>query len=135
MKKFYLASPYGFAELMKPGYETFKARLRTVVDIRCPWEEQPGVLTVLSVGSLNACAIQDCDGLIAIVDGSDVDSGTAAEVGFAYALDIPTFGFRSDLRQAGNIPGATVNAQVQYFLSGGIYTSVETLLDRLKGEN
>lgn len=139
MKKFYLASPCGFAELTKPGYEAFKARLREVVEIHCPWEPLPtdlaaAELMVEVVGFGNAAAIRECDGLIAIVDGSDVDSGTAAEIGFAYGIGKPMIGFRADLRSAGDIPGAMINCQVQYFLNE-IHTSVEALLDWLKGEN
>jgi nucleoside 2-deoxyribosyltransferase len=59
--------------------------------------------------------------LIAVLDGVDVDSGTAAEIGFAYALGMRIFGLRTDFRLAGDNLGSIVNLQVQYFIeqSGG----------------
>jgi nucleoside 2-deoxyribosyltransferase len=38
--------------------------------------------------------------VIAVLDGSDVDSGTAWEAGFACARGIPVIGMRTDLRPA-----------------------------------
>lgn len=74
--------------------------------------------------------IQRADAVLAILDGSDVDSGTAAEVGFAAALEKPVVGYRTDIRQAGEA-GAVVNLQVEYFIrvtGGRITTSIEEAL-------
>ncbi len=46
-------------------------------------------------------AIAGCDALIAVLDGPDVDSGTAFEIGYAYALKKSVIGLRTDYR-----PGA-----------------------------
>ena len=40
--------------------------------------------------------------MIAILDGTDVDSGTAWEIGNAYAQNIPIIGIRTDFRQRGD---------------------------------
>jgi len=63
----------------------------------------------------------------------DVDSGTAAEIGYAYALGKRCYGLRTDFRLAGDNPGSIVNLQVQYFIeaSGG---SVQTTIEGLLGE-
>lgn len=45
-------------------------------------------------------SIKKADIIIAILDGSDVDSGTSFEVGFAYALKKPIIGVRSDFRDS-----------------------------------
>ena len=36
--------------------------------------------------------------LVAILDGQDVDSGTALEIGYAYAKNIPVYGLLTDFR-------------------------------------
>ena len=64
-------------------------------------------------------AISRCDILIAILDGPDVDSGTAAEVGFAAGLNKQMEGYRGDFRISADNPGATVNLQVEYFIDAG----------------
>ena len=56
-----------------------------------------------------------------MLDGADVDSGTAAEIGYAFARGTPIVGYRGDFRLAGDNEGAVVNLQVEYFIraSGG----------------
>ena len=44
--------------------------------------------------------IERCDVLLAVLDGSDCDSGTAFEVGYAYAKGKPIVGLRTDFRQS-----------------------------------
>jgi nucleoside 2-deoxyribosyltransferase len=68
------------------------------------------------IGEANAFLIREADGMLAVLDGSDVDSGTAAEIGFASALAKPVVGLRTDLRRAGDNDGAVVNLQVEYFV-------------------
>ena len=59
--------------------------------------------------------------MLAILDGDDVDSGTASEVGYACALGRPVVGLRSDLRNSGDNEATLVNLQVEWFVleSGG----------------
>lgn len=49
----------------------------------------------------DACTsnIDSCDIVVAVLDGSDVDSGTAVEVGYAYAKSIFIIGLRTDIRE------------------------------------
>jgi nucleoside 2-deoxyribosyltransferase len=68
------------------------------------------------LGAANAAHIERADALLAVLDGADVDSGTAAEIGFAAALGKPIVGLRLDTRQAGDNEGALVNLQVEHFI-------------------
>jgi nucleoside 2-deoxyribosyltransferase len=68
------------------------------------------------IGEANAALIREVDGMLAVLDGTDVDSGTAAEVGFASALGKVIVGLRTDLRRTGDNDGAIVNLQVEYFI-------------------
>ena len=65
--------------------------------------------------------IDDSNCVLAVLDGTDVDSGVAAEIGYAYANAKRVFGIRRDFRQTGDNMGATVNLQVEYciYASGG----------------
>ncbi len=45
-------------------------------------------------------SITDCDLVVAILEGSDADSGTCIELGMAYAQQIPVIGVRTDFRSS-----------------------------------
>ena len=68
-------------------------------------------------GAYNRELLDRCVAVFAVLDGTDVDSGTAAEVGYAAGRGVPVIGWRSDLRQTGET-GAVVNLQVEYFITG-----------------
>ena len=55
----------------------------------------------------------DCDAVVALLDGTQVDDGTAWEIGFAHAMNKPVFGIRTDFRNGGECPGASVNAMIE----------------------
>lgn len=57
-------------------------------------------------------ALAACDLVVALLDGTQVDDGTAWELGYAYAKDIPAVGIRTDARYCGETPGARVNAMI-----------------------
>lgn len=47
-----------------------------------------------------------CDALVAIMDGAQVDDGTAWECGYAYAIGKHLLGLRTDFRKGGDGPEA-----------------------------
>ena len=74
--------------------------------------------------------MQECDGVIAVLDGPDVDSGTASEIGYTFALGKTILGYRGDFRLSSENEFGKVNIMVQYLIekSGGkIVSSVEEL--------
>jgi Nucleoside 2-deoxyribosyltransferase len=82
------------------------------------------------IGETNRRAIDRADAVLAVLDGADVDSGTAAEIGFACASGTPVVGYRGDDRPAGDNEGAVVNLQVEYFIrasGGSIVTTMAAL--------
>jgi nucleoside 2-deoxyribosyltransferase len=138
MVRIYVASPLGFSGASEPFYKATLLRgLReaglTAVD---PWGDRTvrrevdalfakplgaprrRAFTALNrrVGAANAEKIARAHAILAVLDGVDVDSGTAAEIGFAAALGKPVVGLRLDTRQAGDNEGAIVNLQVEYFI-------------------
>lgn len=59
--------------------------------------------------------IQRSDCVVACLDGSDTDSGTAVEIAYARRLGMPVIGYRTDFRGADTPLG--VNAMIHEFCS------------------
>lgn len=62
-----------------------------------------------AVFSANVKAIEQCKCVVAVLDGSDCDSGTCWECGCAYNAGIPVIGLRTDIRGESGDTGETVN--------------------------
>lgn len=151
-KRVYLASPLGFAASTRAFMDGLIPALAEHVDIENPWDdtrfeaEFAEIATLDSfaerqsrlqrinteLGRSNAERIDRSDAVFAILDGVDVDSGTASEIGYGFARGKVVCGLRTDFRLAGDNLGATVNLQVQYFIeaSGGqVVSGVREFLD------
>ncbi len=147
MKTIYIASPFGFSEAWRDFYYGRLVPLvrRSGFDIFDPWnigltipkaeaKKEEWRLFNMLVGEKNRKAIESADGMLAVLDGTDVDSGTASEIGYAFALGRKILGYRSDFRLSGDNMGSSVNLQVEYFIrkSGGeIVESLDVLGDAL----
>jgi len=59
--------------------------------------------------------VKRCDLLVALLDGADVDSGTAVEIGIAHTLKIPVIGLKSDFHRRNR----TVNNMIWGACRGG----------------
>jgi nucleoside 2-deoxyribosyltransferase len=80
------------AALRAAGHEVF-----------LPQEQEPG-MDSRGIFATDVGGIDWADGLVAIMDGSDPDSGTAWEVGYAFGVRKPIVLVRTDFRMlAGNI--------------------------------
>jgi nucleoside 2-deoxyribosyltransferase len=77
------------------------------------------------IGKTNEKTIDSCDIVFAVLDGADVDSGTASEIGYAYAKQKLIMGYRGDFRLSSDNEGGIVNLQVEHFIhaSGGTIVS------------
>ena len=131
----YVASPLGFTEAGRHYYaEHFIPALREVVDPVDPWSLGGPSSAPADIGRRNADAIDSCTLLAAVLDGQEVDSGTASEIGYAAAKGLRCLGLRTDLRESGE-PGVAVNLQVEHFIvaSGGrIVATLDELLAALR---
>jgi nucleoside 2-deoxyribosyltransferase len=130
----YVASGLGFTEAGRAYYaDVYLPALATVVTPVDPWTLSKATDAPAAIGRRNAEAIDSCTLVAAHLDGQEVDSGTAAEVGYAAAKGLTCFGLRTDLRQSGE-PGAVVNLQLQYFIeaSGGrVVATLDELVSAL----
>lgn len=153
-KRIYLAGPLGFSEFGRLGLAALAGLAREfgheVLDpfALAPQEEIARVVGLSSldaqrdawrglnrrIGETNVAAIDSCDLVLAVLDGPDVDSGTAAEIGYAFARCKTVLGYRGDFRLAADNVGSTVNLQVEYFIEasgGAIVASLAELRARL----
>ncbi len=76
----------------------------------------------------NKAALEDSDFIVAIIDGADADSGTAWEMGYAFALGKPVIALRTDFRRVGH------HEQVNLMLeqSANVVGSMEEVLAALR---
>jgi nucleoside 2-deoxyribosyltransferase len=157
--KIYMASPLGFSEVGRAFYNgTLIAEVKRLgFEVIDPWilTDQAKIDAVLKlpygqekrdawrrlnpeIGGNNRAGIDRADMVLAVLDGVDVDSGTAAEIGYAFAKGKPILGYRGDFRLSADNEGSIVNLQVEYFIrqSGGdIITALANLapaLEKLK---
>jgi nucleoside 2-deoxyribosyltransferase len=66
-------------------------------DVFLPQEQEPG-LDAAGIFATDVGGIDGADGLVAVMDGPDPDSGTAWEVGYAYGRGKPIVLVRTDIR-------------------------------------
>jgi nucleoside 2-deoxyribosyltransferase len=141
MPNVYVASPLGFNE---PGrYWATEVLLPALAAagwaVLDPWVDETGVVATTAslppgparlealrqmsrtIGARNRRLLADAAAVLAVLDGPDVDSGTAAEIGWAAARGTPVIGLRTDFRLAEH-EAAPVNLQVEDFIltSGGV---------------
>lgn len=117
--KIYLAGPL-FSEAEQNWLRGLKRQLQDLgYDVAWPYElfnqdELASWGDVASKRIMEGCrdALEACDLVVALLDGTQIDDGTAWELGFAYAKDIPSIGIRTDARYCGETPGARVNAMI-----------------------
>lgn len=110
--KIYLAGP-----LFSTAEREFNARLATRLrkaghEVFVPQENPASEPTARAVFLKDLAGLDWADGIVAIMDGADPDSGTAWECGYAYATKKPVVLFRSDLRGSGDAGDIPYNAML-----------------------
>ena len=71
--------------------------------------------------------------VVALLDGTQVDDGTAWEIGYAYAKGIPVIGIRTDFRKSGDTQHPCVNAMIKGSCLA-IVKDAESVLNILKNK-
>lgn len=151
-----MAGPLGFSEAGRLFHNNVLVPLlvKSGYDVRDPWTLTPQKIIddVLNlpygkerkerwqvinslIGQNNAYAIEESDIIVAVLDGVDVDSGTASEIGYGAALGKFILGYRGDFRLSSDNEGSIVNLQVELFIrrsGGGIVTDTQLLKTALQ---
>ena len=132
MKTVYLAAP-----LFSEAECDFNRKLKGELESRgfkvfLPQEDSNNVHDMTNrqkiIFNKNLTGIENSDLMIAVIDGADVDSGTAWEIGYAFAKGKPVIGLRTDFRTLG-IEG-TVNLMIERSVI--LFMSISELLNHLK---
>lgn len=121
MKTIYFAGPlFSVAEIMfnknlsevlkKNGYSVFLP------------QEECGDSIGVDIFNICKSGIDKADVVVAILDGTDHDSGTAWECGYAFGKNIPVIGVRTDFRKNGDTGG--FNAMLFYSLKAVVENPV-----------
>lgn len=103
--KIYFAAP-----LFTTPERTWNAQLADALraaghEVFLPQEQEPG-RDGPGIFATDVAGIDWADGLVAIMDGPDPDSGTCWEVGYAYAARKPIVLVRTDIRTMAGSAGA-----------------------------
>lgn len=152
----YIASPFGFSEagryfyydkflpiITKEGFQIidpWELTSQEEIDevLRHPYgllRKEAWKLLDFKMGERNAIGIERAKGIVAILDGIDVDSGTAGEIGYGSAQGKKILGYKGDFRLTSENEGTLVNLQVEYFIKrngGKIITSLDELIPALR---
>ena len=147
----YLASPLGFSREHTHYRERIKERIRALgFDVFDPWEQEEAAERIgqamsmeegparagaikeaaAFTGRLNAQGLKGADLVLAVLDGTEPDSGTVAELGYGAGIGKRCFGLRTDFRDCGDFPGVPLNLQVLHFIeeSGGrLFRKIEEI--------
>lgn len=111
----YLAGPlFSRSEIdwAKDLKKEIEAALGERVEVVWPFETASG--TIEEIFRANHAALRRSALMVAILDGAQVDDGTAWEVGFHYALfGRRAIGIRTDIRKAGEAPESLVNLMIE----------------------
>lgn len=136
----YLAGPL-FSVADRQFLTSLRDRLRQMPDVTVTW---PGDLFdadhLASLGPqakthiFETCrdAIHAATHVVALLDGPQVDDGTAWEIGYAYARGLPVWGLRTDFRNGGDTAHSVMNAMIECSCSA-IYCTPDELLAALAG--
>jgi nucleoside 2-deoxyribosyltransferase len=95
--KVYFAGPLFTTAEQAWNAEVATALRRAGHEVFLPQEQEPGQ-DAAGIFATDVGGIDWSDGLVAVMDGPDPDSGTAWEVGYAYGRDKPVVLVRTDIR-------------------------------------
>lgn len=117
--RLYLAGPL-FTEAEQNWLKALQRELRALgYDVLWPYElfDQEEVKTwgeATARKLMEGCrdALLGCDLVVALLDGTQVDDGTAWEIGYACARGTPVVGIRTDARYGGETRDGKVNAMI-----------------------
>jgi len=129
--KIYLSGPL-FSQGEIAWGKRVKAFLEeTFVNAEIIWPHEIASDVAKQIFHANLKAMNDCDLMVAILDGSQVDDGTAWEVGYFFSQGKQIIGIRTDFRRAGESYASIVNLMVECSCQA-VATSLEELASWLE---
>lgn len=111
--RIYLSGPL-FSQAEIEWCRHVKAALEEALEnVEVVWPHELSTGSPVEIFQANLRALDECDLMIAILDGPQVDDGTAWEVGYFYAKGRRVLGIRTDFRKAGEFDSSMVNLMVE----------------------
>jgi nucleoside 2-deoxyribosyltransferase len=133
-KRIYLAAPL-FSDAERAFNVEIAARLNaTGAVVFLPQESeanlaaQRGARTPRAIFESDLAELKKADIVVAIIDGADADSGTAWEMGYAYALGKPIVALRTDFRRVA--PDECVNLMLEQ--SSVVFNTLADLIAEMR---
>ena len=131
-------NPYVAAPLFTEAERAFNAVLARALEadghrVYLPQRDTPepeGTGRTVAIFRANLAALGNADAVVAVCDGSQVDDGTAWEIGYAYGRNLQVFGLRTDNR-VGHQPDERVNLMILECLSE-LSPTIEQLVHTLR---
>jgi len=77
------------------------------------WPHEFEARSIDQIFQANLKAMHECDLMVAILDGPQVDDGTAWEIGYFFSQGGRVLGIRTDFRRAGESSCSKVNLMVE----------------------
>ncbi len=111
--RIYLSGP-----LFSQAEITWGGRIKTILEkglknVKIVWPHEIASGPVDQVFLANLQAMNECDFMVAILDGPQVDDGTAWEIGYFFSQGKRIIGIRTDFRRAGEAEKSRVNLMVE----------------------
>ena len=154
MKVYFAAPLFSEADQMYNAYLAKKIRQEfPEIDLYVPQEQadindKSKYADSTMIAKVDTDKVLESDLMIALLDGTGMDAGVAAEIGIAFAREIPILGLFTDVRTQGaevveklealKIPGESQFAYVNLYVvglirqRGEVYSHTEDLLKKLK---
>lgn len=89
-----------------------------------------GTERTAAIFAANLAALRNAEAVVAVCDGSQVDDGTAWEIGYAYGRNVQVFGLRTDTRVSQQVD-ERINLMILECLSE-LSSTIEQLLHTLR---
>ncbi len=96
-----------------------------------PHEIIPCRASPAQIFQANLQALREADVMVAMLDGSQVDDGTAWEIGYFFMQGKKIQGLRTDFRRSGETDNSRVNLMIE-FSCQGIASGLDELASDLK---
>ncbi len=134
VKRIYLSGP-----LFSRGEIAWGQRVKSFLEDRLPGVQiiWPHELSSCQAGpgqifDINQKALNDADLMVAMLDGPQVDDGTAWEIGYFFSQGKSILGLRTDLRRAGETDSSRVNLMIECSCQA-VASSLDDLAAILRG--
>ena len=109
MTKLYLAGPLFSLAEQRFNVDLARFLKKKGFKVWLPQAHEPRDKTAKAIFDMDVEGLDWADMVVACMDGPDPDSGTAWEVGFAYAKKKPIICYRTDFRSGGDTTGTPYN--------------------------